>query len=98
MIWLRDVLSDVNYLQREPSVISEDNTAAIKWSSGCSRREKHIDLKVCCVHEVVSMKKAILKHLPTAEQVADILSKPLEANIFTFLRDKLGFSRKSVLA
>jgi hypothetical protein len=55
-IWLRGVLCDLNYQQREPTVIFEDNTAAIKWSSGGSRRTKHIDLKVCFVHEVVSMK------------------------------------------
>jgi hypothetical protein len=41
---------------------------------------------------------AILKYLPKAEQVADILTKPLEGNIFSFLRDKLGFSRGGVLA
>jgi hypothetical protein len=51
----------------------------------------------CFVHEVVSMKQAILKYLPTAKQVVDILTKPLEANIFSFLRDKLGFSRGDVL-
>jgi hypothetical protein len=98
VIWLRGVLCDLNYQQREPTVIFQDNTAAIKWSSGSSRRAKHIYLKVCFVHEVVSMKQAILKYLPTAEQVADILTKPLEANIFCFSRDKLGFSRGGVLA
>jgi hypothetical protein len=98
VIWLRGVLYDLKYQQREPTVIFEDNTASIKWSSGSSRRAKHIDLKVCFVHEVVSMKQAILKYLPTAEQVADILTKPLEANIFGVLRDKLGFSRGCVLA
>jgi hypothetical protein len=44
------------------------------------------------------MKHVILKYLPTAEEVAYILKKPLEANIFSFLRDKLGFSRGGVLA
>jgi hypothetical protein len=79
-------------------VIFEDNTASIKWSSGSSRRAKHIDLKVCFVYEVVSMKQAILKYLPSNEQVSNILTKPLEVNIFSFLRDKLGFSRGGVLA
>jgi hypothetical protein len=67
VIWLRGVLCDLNYQKREPTVIFEDNTAAIKWSSGSSRRAKHIDLKFCFVHEVVSMKQAILKYLPTAD-------------------------------
>jgi hypothetical protein len=98
VIWLRGVLCGLNYQHREPTVIFEDNTAAIKWRSGSSRRAKHIDLKICFVHEVMSMKEAILKYLPTAEQVADILTKPLEANIFSFLRDELGFSRGVVLA
>jgi hypothetical protein len=40
------------------------------------------------------MKQAILKYLQTAEQVADIQTKPLEANIFSFLLDKLGFSQE----
>jgi hypothetical protein len=79
-------------------VIFKDNTAAIKWSSGSSRRAKHIDLKVCFVHEVVSMRQDILNYLPMAEQVADILTNPLEGNILRDLRDKLGFSREGVLA
>jgi hypothetical protein len=53
MVWLRGVLCDLSYQQKEPTVIFEDNTAAIKWSSGSSRRAKHIDLKVCFVHEIV---------------------------------------------
>jgi hypothetical protein len=72
-------------------VIFEDNTATTKWSSGGSRRTNHIDPKVCFVHKVVSMRRAILKFLPTAEKVTDILTNPLEANIFCYLRDKLDF-------
>jgi hypothetical protein len=97
VIWIRGELCDLKYQQREPTVIFDDNTAAIKWSSGSSRRAKHTNLKVCFVHEVVSIKQAIRKYLPTAEQVADILSKPLEAIIFSYLHGKLGFSRGGVL-
>jgi hypothetical protein len=76
-------------------VIFEDNTADIKWSSGSSCRAKHDDLKVCFVQEVVSMKQAILKYLPTEEQVADILTKPLEATSSAFCATSLA-SRKKV--
>jgi hypothetical protein len=44
------------------------------------------------------MKHAILKYLPTAGQVADILTKPLAAIFFGYLRDKVVFSRGGVLA
>jgi hypothetical protein len=71
-------------------VIFEDNTAAIKWSSGSSRRAKNIDVKVCLLHIVLSMKQAILKYLPTAKQVAAILTEPLEANIFSFCATSLA--------
>jgi hypothetical protein len=98
VVWLRGVLFDLNFQQTDTTVIFENNTASIKWSSDGSRRAKHIDLKVCFVHEVVSMKHNILKYLPTAEQVADILAKPLEANTLSYLHDKLGFSRGAVLA
>jgi hypothetical protein len=98
VVWLRGVLFDFNFQQTDPTVISEDNTAAIKWRSGGSRCANHIDLKVCFVHDVESMKHAILKYLPTAKQVAEIVTKPLEASIFSYLRDKLGFSRGGVLA
>jgi hypothetical protein len=47
VMWLRGELCDLNYQQREPTVISEVNTAAIKWSSGSSRRAEQINLKVC---------------------------------------------------
>jgi hypothetical protein len=89
------VLCDLNYQQREPTVIFDDNTAAIKWSSGSSRRAKHIDLKVRFVHEVMSMEQAILKYLPTAEQIADILTKPLEAKSSAFCATSLD-SREEV--
>jgi Reverse transcriptase (RNA-dependent DNA polymerase) len=41
VIWLPCVLCDLKYQQREPTVIFEDNTAAIKWSSGSSPRQAH---------------------------------------------------------
>jgi hypothetical protein len=45
VVWFRGVLFDLNFQQKDPTVILEDNTA-IKWSSGGSRRANHSDLKV----------------------------------------------------
>jgi hypothetical protein len=85
VILLRGVLFDLNFQQEETIVIYEDNIAAIKWSSGSSRRAKHFDHKGCFVHEIVSRTQAILQYVPTSDQLADILTMPLETNIFSFI-------------
>jgi hypothetical protein len=66
VVWLRGVLFALNFQHTGSAVIFEDNTAVIKCSAGGSSHAKHIDLIVCFVHAVVSMKQAILKYLPTA--------------------------------
>jgi hypothetical protein len=47
VVLLRGVLFDLNFQQTDPTVIFKDESAAMKWSSGGSRRAKHIDLKLC---------------------------------------------------
>ena len=37
-----------------------------------------------------------LKHVPTKEQVADVLNKPLDHVKFEYFRDKLGVVRKDL--
>jgi hypothetical protein len=70
VVWLRGVLFYLNFQQTAPTFIFEDNTAAVKWSSGGSRRAKHIDLNDFIVNKAVSMKHLILKYLLTAEQLS----------------------------
>jgi hypothetical protein len=80
-------------VQTGPIEIYEDNAAAIRWSTGDSRRAKHLDLKVCFVHDIVAKKQVVLKYVPTTNQLADLFTKALDRIIFIRLRDKLGMSR-----
>ena len=54
------------------------------------RRAKHIDIKHHFVRERVSDGSIELKYCPTNEMVADILTKGLAHQQFSFLREKAG--------
>lgn len=52
-------------------------------------RSKHFELDLHFVRERVMDKRLIVNHVPSSEQVADILIKPLSTISFNKLRMKL---------
>ena len=64
----------------------------IAWSEGSvggSDRAKHIDLRQHYVHEAVQAKTLKLEVIASADNVADILTKPLPQASFQLLRKRL---------
>jgi len=75
-----------------PSVLKEDNTAAIqlmKNGRSNSARTGHIKLRYFFVKQYIDDGSIILEHCPTDEMIADILTKPLQGSHFEFLRSYL---------
>ena len=70
-MWLNRLLQQLGFKTPRPTKIYEDNKAAILFSDhpGDHRRSKHID--------TVLHGDIILEYIPTAEQLADGLTKPL---------------------
>ena len=54
-----------------------------------SERTKHIDIKYHYIHDEVSSGRVQLEWIPTTEQLADILTKPLGGPQHKELRDHL---------
>jgi hypothetical protein len=50
-IWLRELLGDLGYLQKDPTILYEDNELAIAFSKHSSdfKRTKHIHIRYCYV-------------------------------------------------
>eukprot|EP00253_Pinus_taeda_P030035 PITA_30035 len=93
-VWMRRMLRSLGQEQAKATVIFCDNSSAIALSmnSVFHKRTKHIDTRFHYIREFVSNGEIILQHCRTQEQVADILTKPLDHKSFEFLRKYLGMT------
>ena len=69
----------------------EDNHSCIKVAESpkFTPRTKHIALKYHHFRQFVSNKTIIIKPIDTKEQLADILTKPINEKQFAYLRKKI---------
>jgi hypothetical protein len=80
VLYLRTLLERLGFKQKRPTPIYEDNTACIEWGNnviGGRERAKHIDIRKHFAHEVIQNGAMRLIKVPTALQLADILTKGL---------------------
>ena len=72
-------------------IIHCDNEAAITLAGNDTihERSKHIRLRYHFIRDEVAKNHIKIQWVRSAKQQADILTKPLDATIFTRLRDKL---------
>ncbi|KAL3698464.1 hypothetical protein R1sor_012540 [Riccia sorocarpa] len=91
-IWLNQLLKDLGLPHEAPVTIWCDNTSSLKMAENpvFHARTKHIETHYHFVREQVSQKTVNLVHIPTRQQLADILTKPLGPTRFQKLRDSLG--------
>jgi hypothetical protein len=91
--WLVQLLKDLGYYSTNtPLTIMNDNVGAIELSKNPvhHNRTKHIDIKHHSIREKVEAGELALSHVPSKENVADILTKSLPRVEFEYLRKKLG--------
>ena len=99
-IWLRKLLSDLFDSSLEPVVIHCDNQSCVKLSENpvFHDRSKHIEIRYHYVRNMVQRRAISLRYIPTDEQTADVLTKPLSKTKFEYFRDKLGLVENASLA
>lgn len=78
-MWLTKFLDEVGLAADLPITIYADNNGAIATTKNnkAHRRTKHIDVKYHFVKEKIKSNTIIFNYIPSAENLADILTKPL---------------------
>ena len=76
-----------------PIEILEDNSACIDWSKHRtnSTKMRHLDRDLKWIKQYVAKRMIRLVHIPTGNQIADMMTKALHPQQFTYLRDKFLF-------
>ncbi len=91
-VWLRTVLGELGYTQTEATPVYADNNGAIILSSDSSfhARSKHIEIKHHILREHSARNFLALHFIPSANNVADVFTKPLAFPQFSRFRSFLG--------
>ena len=66
------------------------STIALASNSVLHARTKHVEIDLYFVREKVQAGHLQVLHVPTLDQIAGILTKPLSVSHFTTLRSKLN--------
>ena len=91
-IWLANILREAGYPQRKPLILFTDsaNTQHIALNSENTARTRHIDIRYKWIQDRVKKGYFRLKHVPTAEMIADGLTKPLGKEKFAQFVKMIG--------
>lgn len=91
-IWEREFHSVLQYFaQMPPTVVYQDNTAAIALSTGAPKhkRSKHFGIEFDMFKEYVQLGEMKIEHMQTDELTADMLTKPLSVEKFEKFRGEM---------
>jgi hypothetical protein len=91
-VWLRRLLIKIDSLPSGPVRLMCDNGSAIRLVHKFTQnqRTKHIDFRFHFIRE--KQANGEIDHVTTTHQLADILTKPLAAPQFSFLRSRTGIA------
>jgi hypothetical protein len=80
VLWARRLLEEIGIPEGIPTPIYEDNTACLKFAETLqvSNRTKHLEIKYFHIKQIMNWGEIILIYIPTKDQVADALTKPLD--------------------
>jgi hypothetical protein len=90
--WLRSFMSELGLEEPGPTTLWVDNqsTIAMTKNSRFHARTKHIDIRHHFVREAVEHQTISVKYIPTTENIADGLTKPLPRPAFELFVRNLG--------
>ncbi len=99
-VWLRQLLKDMGYEQKAPTILHEDNQGCIMLLKNpvYHAKTKHINIQHHFIREKVEQKQVELKYCPMNKMIADILTKLISRDQFKFLCKRIVMNSRSLLS
>jgi hypothetical protein len=90
-IWRWQLLGELHCLINTTMVVFCDNVSAIYMTSNPvhHRRTKHIELVIHFIPERVALGELHVRHVPSVQQFADVMTKGLSSSSFKDFRSSL---------
>jgi hypothetical protein len=90
IVWMRSFLEDIGYKQ-QTSTLFVDSSVAMQMATteGHHDRSKHINVKHHYIREMIEQHVITLEKVDTSDNEADILTKPLTAQQFNKLKQRI---------
>ncbi|KAK4702081.1 hypothetical protein P7C70_g4150, partial [Phenoliferia sp. Uapishka_3] len=91
-IWQEKLLKDLQVKLDGPIVVREDNTATIQLATsvGSHGRTKHFDMRIKFIRNRIERGDVVVTYIPTSNNVADALTKPLGLSLLAKFRAAIG--------
>jgi len=94
MLWLDSLLQEMGLrtvVDEMPLKVHNDNQSAIAISKNdvLHHRIRHIDIRHHFIRDLIEKKKLVIDWIPTAEQIADILTKSLKGQVFNKFKEQI---------
>ncbi len=88
----RNLMQEMGLMQDGPTVIWQDNQAAIQIAmnrGALAKKTRAMVMRVMTIRNKIEDMKVVPMYLRASEMIADIGTKALDPKLFTYLRDKL---------
>lgn len=96
VIWIRELMKCFNISVDKPTDIYVDNQSCVKIAENekFSNRTKHIDTKFHFIRDQARKKVIAFKYVPSNENLADMMTKPLGPSKLKELRNAAGLNHE----
>ena len=91
LVRICSLLNDLYINMLNPPILWCDSISAVHLSENpiLHSKTKHVEFDIYFVRDLIKKKMLSIRHLPATEQIANILIKPLSAQNFHKLKNKL---------
>ena len=84
ILWTREYMLEAG-ISMGPAILYQDNMSTIFLANkgrSTSERTRHIKIRYFFIHHYIDTKEIVIVHMPTADMIADIMTKPLHGALF----------------